>query len=131
MTRSAVVSIICIVIQPSFSYTALSYVWGDGSQEGKVNISCNGRQARITPNLPPLGALPAAQFKHQQNSAPTAKDLAEKEQQQVRMMDRTFSMAEPVGAGSAPEVLSTLDRIHNVPEEVWEAAGIAGITATI
>ncbi|KIW25724.1 uncharacterized protein PV07_08879 [Cladophialophora immunda] len=120
-------------LQPSYSYTALSYVWGDDSEELKVTISCNGRQARITPNLHSafvrLRRSNSSRFLWADalciNQAPTAKDVAEKEQQ-VRTMDRTFSKAEQViidlGSSAAPEVLSILDRFHSIPQEVWEEA---------
>lgn len=117
--------------KPILSYTAISYVWGDDREEVKIDISCDGRRARIPPNLhsalirlrdPQISKfLWADAICIDQN--PNAEGLAEKEQQ-VRMMDRTFSRAECViidlGDIPATDVLEMLDRFFDIPDEKWE-----------
>ena len=118
------------LVQPPLLYTAISYVWGDDSKKAKIEISCDGGRAMISPNL--HSAL--VRLRNTEKSIPVwadalcinqaldANGLAEKEQQ-VRMMDRIFARAERVmidlGSTPAPEILSILDRFYNIPEDTW------------
>jgi hypothetical protein len=119
--------------QRPLAYTAISYVWGEDRDDIKLDIRCNGQQARITPNLYstlsrvrqycPGRFLWVDALCIDQSS--DAAGLAEKERQ-VRMMDKIFSRAEMVivdlGETSAPEVMPFLDQFSSIPDQVWDSA---------
>ncbi|EXJ91352.1 hypothetical protein A1O1_04464 [Capronia coronata CBS 617.96] len=120
-------------LRPSHSYTAISYAWGDDNDALKIAINCDGRLARVTPNL--HAALVRVRKMDKSlfvwtdalciDQGRSPQGLAEKAQQ-VQNIDRTFSRAEQVmmdlGSESSSDVLAVLDRYYNIPLDTWEQA---------
>ncbi|KAK5189759.1 hypothetical protein LTR47_007690 [Exophiala xenobiotica] len=119
--------------QPEYVYSAISYVWGDDTEALKIAGLCNGRLMKMTPNLHSalirLRKTSTSRFLwadaiciDQGKSTPS---LVEREQQ-VLLMNRTFSMAEEViidlGRTNDPQVLSVVDRFFSIPKDLWERA---------